>query len=113
MVAVVGAIGILHPRRQTGGFVVEEQAAELNGRLAVGVRTFLNISLGVLCHGSVSPPVPRRHTQLTAQLIDTIDGAAAVRAGNVQTVANGGDDEFLAFALQIGQFQAVNLLVLS
>ena len=113
VVAVVGAPRVLHPRRQARSLVVEEDATELDGRLAVRVRTFYNVGLGMLGNGHVSPPIPRRHAQLAAQLVDAVDGASAVAAGNHQLAIDGGDDKLLALTLQVGKLQAVNVLVLA
>ena len=104
MVAVVGAEGVLHPRRQAGCLIIQEEAAELNGWLTIRIRTFLHIGLAVLGDRSISPPVPRRDAQLTAQLIDAIDGATAVTTGNHNLGVDRSDDEFLAFSFQIRQF---------
>ena len=59
VVAIVRSEGVLHPTGEAGRLVVEEDATELDGRLAVRVRTFYDISLIVLSDRSVSPPVPR------------------------------------------------------
>ena len=83
MSAIVGAEGVLHPRRQTGSLVVEKQPAPAHGRLAVGARTVFYVYGVMVLNRCVGPVVPWRHTHLAAQLIDTKDGAAAVTANNV------------------------------
>ena len=61
----------------------------------------------------IGPPVPGRHAQLAAQFVDAVDGAALVAAGYNHLLPLGRNDEFLAFAFQVGQFQFVYLLVLA
>ena len=56
---IFGTEGLLHPCSETGSFVVEEDAAKLNSRFAIGIRTFDDISIIVLRNRSISPPIPR------------------------------------------------------
>ena len=111
--AIFSTKGILHPRRQTGCFVVQEDATKLDSGLSGSIRTAFYPRLRVLCHGGIGPPVPGRHAQLATQFIDTIDGTTLVAAGydNCLSFWQSGNDEFLAFAFQIRQFQLVNGLV--
>ena len=48
----------------------------------------------------VGPPIPGRHTELTAQLIDAIDGTTSVATGDDQLLTIGGNDELLTAAFQ-------------
>ena len=99
--AIVGAVGVLHPRGEAGGLVVEEYAAVTHGRLTVGVCATFYINALVVLDRHVGPPIPRRDANLPRQLVYAVDGAAAVGAGNDHLVAGGGYDVFLAFALQV------------
>ena len=113
MAAVFGAKSVLHPCGQTGSLIVEEDATELNSGFPIGVGTSDDIGIVVLGYGSIGPPVPGRHAQLAAQLVDAVDGASTVAAGNDHLITDGGDDEFLTLAFQVGKFQPVNLLIFS
>ena len=111
MVAIVGAEGVLHPRGETGRLIVEEDAAKLHSRFAIGEHPFPDVCLLMFLNGNVSPEIPGRDAQLPTQLIDAIDGTPPVAACNHQFFAHGGDDEFLAFALQVGQPQLIDVFI--
>ena len=80
--AIFSTEGILHPCGQTGSLIVQEDTTKLHSGFTGSIGTILHPSLRMLCHRSISPPVPGRHTQLTTQLVDAIDGATLVAAGN-------------------------------
>ena len=103
MVAEVGAIGIFHPRRQTGGLVVEEESAIAHGRFAVGIFAGEDIELGVALYGHIGPEVPGRDAYLARQLVDAVDSASLVAACDDELAVDGGDDILLGLTLQITQ----------
>ena len=111
VVAVVGAERVLDPRRQAGCLVVEEDAAIAHGGFAVGVFAALDVCLAVLLDGHVGPVVPGRHAQLLRQLVDAVDRAALVAAGNDNLLADGLDDVLLQAAFQVGQHALLHPLV--
>ena len=80
MTAVLGLEGVLNPRRETWSLVVEEQAAIAHCRLAVGIYTFIYIYVLMLCHWHIGPPIPWRHTYLTREFVESVDGSAIVAA---------------------------------
>ena len=111
MTAEVRSIHVLHPRCQTGCLVVQEDAAESHSWLAVAVFAADHIRIRTGNDRSIGPPVPGRHTQLAAQLVDAIDGATTVAAGNDQLLAYRGDYKHLALAPQLIQGELVQLLI--
>ena len=115
MVTIVGAKSILHPCCQTRSLVVQEQATELDGRFTIGKRAGQDAHIVALCHGNIHPPIPGRHTHLARQFVDAEHRTTTITTGNNYLSVNGGNDEFLALTLQVGQFTAlyplVNLLV--
>ncbi len=100
VVAIVGAKGVFHPRCEARCLVVEEDAAVLYGRFSIGEIAVFDEYAVVMSHGNVGPVVPRRHANLSRQLINAIDGASAVAAGNHQLSANGGDEKHFVLPLQ-------------
>ena len=80
MTAVLGLEGVLNPRRETWSLVVEEQSAIAHCRLAVGIYTFIYIYVLMLCHWHIGPPIPWRHTDLTREFVESVDGSAIVAA---------------------------------
>ena len=79
---------LVGPVAKGGPLVVDEDATIGHLRLAIGIYTFLNIYILMLCYRNVSPPVPGRHADLAAQLIDAVDGATFVAAGNHQCLTD-------------------------
>ena len=111
VVAIVGAESILDPRGETGSLIIEKEATKLDSRLTIGVAARQDAYVVAMRHGHIHPPIPGRHTHLTAQFIDAIDGATTVAAGNDHLPIDGGDDELFATALQIGQLSVLHPLV--
>ena len=101
VVAIVGTKSILHPCRQTGGLVVQEQATKLYGRLSISILSRQYTYIVALCYGNVHPPVPGRHTHLARQFIDAIYCTTTVTTGNNYLSVDGGDDKLLALTLQV------------
>ena len=101
MVAIVSAVGVLHPRRQTGGLIVEEQAAPAHCRLTVGVGAVLHVDRSMTLDGGIGPPVPRRNAQLAAQLVDAVDGTATVAAHDGEAMILRVEQVHLDLALQL------------
>ena len=71
---------LLHPTREAGCLVVEEDAAIAHCGLAVGVDTGKDKDAVALDNGHIGPPCPWRNAQLTAQFVDAIFGASLVAA---------------------------------
>ncbi len=116
MVAVVGAVGVLHPAGQARSLIVEENAAILHGGLAGGVAAVVDGGVDAVARGHVGPVVPGRHTELLGELVDAVDGAAAVAAGHNEGlvdaghgVGHDGDDIFFVAALELGQVEGLVL----
>ena len=76
-IAVLGADVV----GQGGGFVVEEDAAVLDGRLADGELAGLDVEFGVFLGGDIGPVVPGGLAGLFRKVVDAVDGAALVGAG--------------------------------
>ena len=100
MTAVIGAEGVLHPRRQTRSLVVDEDSTISNHGLSIGENAVFDKNLIMMNNGNVSPIIPGRHAQLLRQFIDAEDGASAVAACNDELLTDGCDDVFLELTLQ-------------
>ena len=86
VVAVIGAVGVLHPRSQARGLVVEEDAAVADGGLGNGVGPRRHRQVLAVRNGHIGPVIPRRDAHLLGNLVDAVDGPAHVRAGDNQGV---------------------------
>ena len=111
MVTIVGTKGILYPSGKTRCLVVEEQPTELYGWFTICICSGQDTHVVVLGYGDIHPPIPGRHTHLARQLIDAKYRTTTVATGNNHLSVDGGDDELLALALQVGQFTALHPLV--
>ena len=111
MVAVSCSVGVLHPRSQTRSLVVQKQSPVSHCRLPVGIFASLDVYLPVLLDRNVSPPIPRRHSHLFAQLVDAKHSASLVAACNHQLLPDGLDDIFLGLAFQVAQLATLHPLV--
>ena len=59
----------------------------------------------------ISPVIPRRHTHLLGELVDTIDRTTLITAGNHQLRTNGLDDILLRLTFQCCQHPLFHPLV--
>ena len=100
MTAVIGAEGVLHPRRQTRSLVVDEDSTVSNHGLSIGENAVFDKNLIMMNNGNICPIIPGRHAQLLRQFIDAKDGASAVAACNDELLTDGCDDVFLELTLQ-------------
>ena len=100
VVAILGAVGILHPRGEARRLIVEEDATIAYGWFAIGIDSLVYEDGVVMLHGHVCPVIPRRYAHLLGEFVDAIDGASAVAAGDDELVVHHSDDEFLALALE-------------
>ena len=75
---------LVAPVAKRGPLVVDEYTTVSHFGLAVGIYTSFYIYVILMPCGDVGPPVPRRHTHLATELVDAVDGAALVAAGNHQ-----------------------------
>ena len=69
---------LLHPTRETGGLVVEEDATIANGWFTIGVDAWKDKDAVAPDNGHIGPPCPGRNTQLTAHFVDSIFRATLV-----------------------------------
>ena len=111
VVAIVCAEGVLHPRRETGSLVIEEDTTITHIRLAIGIFARPYIYILMSYHRHISPIVPRRHTHLTGELIDAEDCSPLVASCNHELTVYCFDDVFLRPALQITKNALLNPLV--
>ena len=100
VVAILRAVGVLHPRREARSLVVEEDATIAHGWFAIRIDALVDEDGVVVFDRHVSPVVPRRYAHLLRELVDAIDGATAIASGNDQLTVDEGDDEFLVLALE-------------
>ena len=110
---------LLHPTRETGGLVVEEDATIAHCGLAVGVDTGKDKDAVALDNGHIGPPCPWRNTQLAAHFVDSIFRATFVTTRDdehltcLALIQNTGikqcDDILLSFTFQ---FLGINGLAL-
>ena len=105
MVAIVRAVCVLHPCGQAGGFVVQEDAAVIDGRFSIGISTWLDVECCVFLYGNIGPPKPWADSHLFRQLIDAVYRAALVAAGDDHGLAalgvvDGGDEIHFTFAVE-------------
>lgn len=96
VVAIIGAVGVLHPRSETGSLVIEKEPTIAHSRFAVGVDATGDVDAVVAGHGHIGPVIPRRDTHLAGEFVDAVDGAPPVAARNDELPAHKGDDVFLA-----------------
>ena len=106
VVAILGAVCILHPRGEARCFVVEEDATISDGWFAIGIDSLVYEDGIVMNHGHVSPVIPRRYAHLLGEFVDAIDGASAVASCDDELLIYEGDDEFLALALELSGIDA-------
>ena len=107
MVAVVCAIGIFHPCCQAGSLVVEEDATVFHPWRRLILTAVAIYDMVLVLHRHVSPPVPRRHAHLAAELIDAVDRAALVRADDDEVAVDNVDEIALPLS---AQFSDVDLM---
>ena len=100
MVAIVGAVGVLHPLHEAGPFVVKENATPADTRFAIGIFTPTHIEAVVMLYSHIGPPSPGRDTCLSREFVQSIDSAPAVAAHNKQLTAHLHDKVLLALPLQ-------------
>ena len=98
---VIAAIILLHPSCQARSLIVQEDATILHGRLTIRIDTLLDIELVVLLRRHIRPVIPRAHTNLLAQFIDTVNRTTLVTTSNDQLILHRRDDEHLCLTFQI------------
>ena len=98
---VIAAIILLHPSCQARSLIVQEDATILHGRLTIRIDTLLDIKLVVLLRRHIRPVIPRAHTNLLAQFIDTVNRTTLVTTCNDQLILHRRDDEHLCLTFQI------------
>ena len=64
MIAILCAEGVLHPRGQTRGLIVEEDTTIAHIRLTICIFAWEYIYILMLHYRHISPVIPRRHTHL-------------------------------------------------
>ena len=64
--------------------VIDKDATVFHLRFSIRISTRQDIELVMMGDRRISHPIPRRHTYLARQLIDTIDGTTLVGAENHQ-----------------------------
>ena len=79
-------------------FIIDKYPAIFHGRFAVSVFASTNVYTIMFGNGSIGHPVPRTHTDLTGEFIDTIDGAALIGTGNNKFITVGRDDVLFPLA---------------
>ena len=97
---IISAIILLLPSCQARSLVVQEDATILHGRLTIRIDTLLDVELIVFLRRHICPIIPRAHTDLLAQFIDTIDRTTLITARNDQLILHRRDDEHLRLSLQ-------------
>ena len=64
MIAIICAEGVLNPRGETRGLIVEEDATIAHIRLTISIFAWEYIYIFTLHYRHISPVIPRRHTHL-------------------------------------------------
>ena len=88
--AVVVAELLLDPARERGRLVVQKDAAVLHSRRALDVRARLHVQGAPPLDRHIGPPVPGRYADLLGQVVDAVDRAALVAAGDHQRAGDTG-----------------------
>ena len=88
MTSVVCAESILHPSRQAGSLVVEEEAAVGHGGFPCRVASLAEGGIAHLLHRRVGPVVPGRNAQLLREFIDAVYGASLVATHDDQCLVH-------------------------
>ena len=68
------------PSTKRWPLVIDKDATVFHLGFSIGISARKDIQLGMMLDRRISHPIPRRHTYLARQLIDTIDGATLIGA---------------------------------
>ncbi len=88
VVAIIGAVGVFHPPREAGSFIIEEDTAITHGRFARRIAAARDGEVLGLCDRHIGPIVPGRNTDLLRELIDPIHRAATVTTDDHECLVN-------------------------
>ena len=85
MATKIGSIMLLYPSGETRSFIIQKDTPIFYSRFPIGIDTRHYISLRLLHHRYIHPPIPGRHTHLFSQFIHTIYSTTAVATGYYQS----------------------------
>ena len=92
---------IVAPSTKGWPLVIDKNATVFHLRFSIRISTRQDIKLVMMLDRRISHPIPRRHTYLARQLIDTIDGTTLVGTENHQLSLVCENEILLPFALQL------------
>ena len=89
------------PSSKRRPLIIDEDATVFYLRFSIRINAWSDVEIVVMSDGRISHPIPRRHTYLTRQFVDTIDGTTLVGSQDNQLPLIRKNEIFLPFSFQL------------